>query len=120
MDSIIARGLTFNAHHGVYQEERTRGQRFRVDLEMFLDLQTAGHTDQVQDTIDYAQMFRLVEGIMTTTRFHLLEALAEHIAQNLLQSFRAMQGVEVTVYKPDAPVEGEFDYFAVKIFRLQK
>jgi dihydroneopterin aldolase len=47
---------------------------------------------------------------------NLLEALAERIAQKLLQNF-PLSVVDVTIYKPEAPVEGEFDYFAVKIRR---
>lgn len=120
MDSIIARGLTFKGYHGVYQSERERGQRFRVDLEIFVDLHQAGYSDQVGDTIDYAHVFNLVEEIVTTRCYRLLEALAENIAQTLLRSFPAMAAIEVTVYKPDAPIEGEFEHFAVKIFRSTK
>lgn len=120
MDSIIARGLTFKGHHGVYQSEREQGQRFRVDLEMFLDLRPAGYSDQVGDTIDYAQVFSRVEQIVTTNCYQLLEALAENIAQTLLRSFPSMKAIEVTVYKPDAPIEGEFEHFAVKIYRSPK
>jgi dihydroneopterin aldolase len=52
--------------------------------------------------------------------FNLIEALAEQIAQTLLAAFELIGSLEVTVYKPQAPVKGDFEYFAVKIKRFQK
>ncbi len=120
MDSIIAKGLTFMACHGLNEQERKQAQPFKIDLEMFVNLELAGNTDRIENTIDYAQVFDLVSRVVTTTNFDLIEALAEKIADTLLASFPLMSGVEVTVYKPEAPVPGEFDHFAVKIFRFQK
>ena len=117
MDSIIARGLTFKAFHGLHEQEREKGQDFKVDLEMFVDLTKAGQSDRLEDTIDYARVFSLVEEIVTATRFDLIEALAENVAQSLLSVFPPLQAIEVTVFKPEAPVQGRFDYFAVKILR---
>ena len=120
MDSIIARGLTFQACHGVEAQEKITPQTFKVDLEMFLDLENAGQTDDLQNTVNYDQVFHLVEKIVTEQSYNLIEALAEEIARTLLSAFPILQSVEVTVYKPEAPVQGEFEYFAVKIKRFQK
>lgn len=120
MDSIIARGLTFQACHGAEAWEKKQAQTFLVDVEMFLDLKTAGHTDDLNQTINYAQAYQLVEKKVTTQSFNLIEALAENIAETLLTAFPGLVSVEVTVYKPEAPVAGSFDYFAVKIKRFQK
>jgi len=120
MDSIIARGLTFHACHGVEAQEKTDPQTFKVDLEMYLDLEIAGQTDELSNTIDYGEAYRLVEKVVTETSCNLIEALAENIARNLLLAFPLLTGVEVTVYKPEAPIEAEFEYFAVKITRCRK
>jgi len=120
MDSIIARGMTFQACHGVMEQEKTNPQIFRVDLEMFLDLQTAGKSDHLQNTINYDQVFHLVKKIVIEESFDLIEALAEEIAQALLLAFPLIDNLEVTIYKPEAPVQGNFEYFAVKIKRFQK
>ena len=120
MDSIIARGMTFQACHGVGAEEKNIPQTFQVDLEIYLDLQSAGTSDNLNDTINYDQVFHLVERIVTQENYDLIEALAEQIARTLLTAFHQMQGLEVTVYKPQAPVQGDFEYFAVKIKRFQK
>ena len=120
MDSIIARGLTFQACHGVEPQEKTTPQAFKVDLEMFLDLENSGQTDDLQNTVNYDQAFHLVEQIVTGPSYNLIEALADRIARSLLSAFPILQSVAVTVYKPEAPVQGEFAYFAVKIQRFQK
>ncbi len=120
MDSIIARGMTFQGCHGVLVQEKTTPQTFQVDLEMFLDLQIAGKSDELSRTVNYDQVFHLVERIVSEESYDLIEALAEQIAQNLLSAFPLIARLEVTVYKPQAPVQGNFDYFAVKIERFQK
>ncbi|MDD4801775.1 MAG: dihydroneopterin aldolase [Syntrophomonas sp.] len=120
MDSIIARGMTFRGCHGVMAQEKITPQVFKVDLEMFLDLKNAARQDDLQSTIDYDQVYHLVEKIVEVESFALIETLAEEIAGVLLKTFPQMDSVEVTVFKPEPPVEGEFDYFAVKIKRFQK
>ncbi len=116
MDSIIARGLSFKACHGVLDSEKTCPQPFQVDLELFIDLQGAGQQDDLNLTVDYDQVYHLVQSIVEGPSCNLIEALAEKIAQALLKKYPLL-GVEVTVYKPEAPVKGEFQYFAVKIRR---
>jgi len=120
MDSIIARGLIFQACHGVEAQEKVVPQTFIVDLEMFLDLEKAGRTDDLHNTVNYDQAFHLVEGVVTGPSYDLIEALGDQIARTLLAAFAILKSVEVTVYKPEAPVQGEFAYFAVKIKRFQK
>ncbi len=88
-------------------------------MDLFLDLRAAGLSDDLKDTVSYAEVFEQVRKIVENESYNLLEALAENIAASLLFCF-PLQGVEVTIYKPDAPVKGKFDYFAVKIKRFKK
>ena len=118
MDSIIARGLSFKACHGVLDSEKINPQLFQVDLEMFLNLQAAGQQDDLNLTVDYDQVYHLVQSIIEGPSCNLIETLAGKIAQTLLENF-PLTAVEVTVYKPEAPVKGEFQHFAVKIRREQ-
>lgn len=117
MDKIIARGLSFKGCHGVLAEEKKCPQIFKVDLEMYLDLRPAGQEDNLKLTVDYSQVFAQVKKIVEEESYNLIEALAENIAASLLGRF-PLSGVKVTVYKPQAPVPGEFDYFAVSIERF--
>ena len=119
MDKIMARGLTFTACHGVLATEKVVPQTFKLDLDLFLDLGAAGMSDDLNDTVSYAEVFEQVRKIVENESYNLLEALAENIAAALLCDY-PLQGVEVTIYKPDAPVNGIFDYFAVNIKRFRK
>lgn len=113
----MARGLAFKGCHGVLSAEKTNPQPFRVDLEMYLDLRAAGQQDELSLTVDYAAVFEQVRKIVEEESYNLIEALAENIAASLLYRF-PLAGVKVTVYKPQAPVAGDFEYFAVIIERF--
>ena len=82
MDSIIVRGLNFKACHGVLDSEKTCPQLFQVDLELFLDLQAAGQQDELNLTVDYDQVYQLVQNIVEGPSCNLIETLAEKIAQD--------------------------------------
>jgi dihydroneopterin aldolase len=117
MDKIIACGMTFMGCHGVLPQEKDHPQPFGVDLEMYLDLRPAGQQDDLNLTVNYAQVFAQVQKIVEEESYNLIEALAENIAASLLYRF-PLTGVKVTVYKPQAPVQGKFKYFAVTIERF--
>lgn len=119
MDKIIAKGLAFTACHGVFPEEKVNPQRFRLDLVMYKDLMPAGKNDDLTQTVSYAEVYEVVKEIVEGRCFDLIEALAQHVADEILKLF-PLEAVEVTVYKPDAPVDGAFDYFAVQIHRFKE
>ena len=116
MDKIILEGMEFFAYHGVQPEERTLGQRFILDVELLLDLRPAGITDELDRTVNYAQVFETVQSIVCGRSYRLIEALAEAVAGELLGRFPADQ-VKVRVKKPQAPVPGRFTWLAVEITR---
>lgn len=115
-DRIILQNMTFFGYHGVAPEEQVLGQRFQVDLEATLDLAPAGRTDAVADTMNYQEAFHLVEEIVTTRKFKLIEALAETIAAAVLGRF-AVESVVVRIRKPSVPIAGMLDFSAVEIVR---
>lgn len=119
MDRIMARGLTFSGRHGVLDIEKIEPQTFVVDLDLFLELQPAGISDNLKDTVSYADVYEQVRQIVEEESYDLIEALAENIAAAILMC-HFLTGVEVTVYKPNAPIKGKFDYFAVNIKRFKK
>ena len=57
-DKLILRGLKFHGFHGVKQEERILGQKFLIDIDAWMDLQTAGKSDCLTDTISYTAIYR--------------------------------------------------------------
>lgn len=118
-DKIILKGMQFYGYHGVLPEEKRLGQRFEVDMELVTNLKPAGETDDLSLSVSYAEVFSLVEGVVTGQPFALLEALAETLAQQVLQSFSTVEQVKVRVKKPGAPIPGNFAYMAVEINRAR-
>lgn len=116
MDRIIARGLKFYGHHGVTPEERAAAQPFEVDVTLYRDLRKAGHSDCLEDTVDYSRVFRAVKSIMEEASYSLVEVLAENIAAQLL-TFDMVMRAAVQVKKLQPPIEGEYRYFGVGIDR---
>ncbi len=112
----MARGMRIIGCHGVLPQEKHKPQEFKIDVDVYLNLREAALKDDLSLTVDYAGIFNVVRETAGKKTYNLIEALAEDIAENILANF-PVQAVEVTVYKPSAPVEGSFDYFAVKIKR---
>ncbi len=116
-DILRLKNMRFYAYHGVLPEEKRLGQRFEVDLEVRVDLRKAGLSDRLEDTLDYSQLFRLVQEVVTGERFNLIEALAERIAQKTAESFPVCE-LTVRVRKPNPPSPAHFDGVEVEIHRV--
>ena len=101
MDQIHIRHFQLNVVIGVYPREREVPQPVIVDLALHTDLQAAGRSDQLTDTVDYVALVGRIRKAAVKSRFQLLEALAEHIADLCLREPR-IASVDVTVAKPGA------------------
>lgn len=119
MDKIMMKNLAFYGYHGVMEEEKTLGQKFFIDIEMYSQLSKAGKSDEVEDTIHYGEVYEVIKTIVEECRFKLIEALAENIAETVINKFSKVQEIKVTVRKPEAPVPGIFDYVGVEIRRTR-
>ena len=117
MDKIIMKNLAFFGYHGAMSEENTLGQKFFIDVEMSVALQEAGKSDNVFHTVHYGEAYSVVKAIVEGKSLNLIEAVAEKIAEALLNDFERIDHVKIQLRKPEAPVAGIFDYFAVEIER---
>ena len=109
--------MAFYGYHGVLQEEATLGQKFFVDASLVLDTQIAGIRDDLTASVSYAEVYEVIKDVVENKRFKLLEALAEHITLAVFDKFEKVQGMTLQIKKPEAPVPGIYDYFAVEIKR---
>jgi dihydroneopterin aldolase len=116
-DRIVLHNMVFQGRHGVFQREQREPQPFQVDVELVLNLQPAAVDDDLEKSVDYGAVFDATRQIVESTSFRLLEALAEAIAHELLVDFPAVTEVGVRVRKPEAPIDGVFDYAGVEIWR---
>lgn len=119
MDKIYFQRMAYYGYHGVFPAEAELGQRFYVDLELSLDLSTASYTDDLKDTVNYAEIYTLVKGIVEGERYKLVEALAGRICAQLLTRF-PFEEVKVKVTKPDPPINGHYEAVAIEIVRKRE
>jgi dihydroneopterin aldolase len=115
-DRITLRGISGYGHHGVFDFEREQGQRFVVDVTCWLDLNAAAVKDDLTETIDYGALSAAVVADISGPPLNLIEALALRVAETCLASSR-VDTVEVTVHKPEAPIDAEVADVAVTLTR---
>jgi dihydroneopterin aldolase len=99
----------FYGHHGVMQEEHEVGGRYEVDVGVELDFEEAARHDDLTRTVNYEKVYDFVRTLVTENNFYLIEKLAYRIAQQVLDTYPTVEGVEVTVRKPNPPVGGPCD-----------
>jgi dihydroneopterin aldolase len=99
----------FYGHHGVMQEEHEVGGRYEVDVGVELDFEEAALHDDLTRTVNYEKVYEFVRTLVTENNFYLIEKLAYLIAQKVLETYPNIEGVEVTVRKPNPPVGGPCD-----------
>ncbi|MDH6710446.1 dihydroneopterin aldolase [Kitasatospora sp. MAA19] len=116
LDRITLRGLRARGHHGVFERERVEGQTFVVDLVLYLDTRPAAAGDDLTRTAHYGIVAEEVTAIIAGEPVDLVETLAQRIADQCLKH-DAVEEVEVTVHKPDAPITVPFDDVTVTIHR---
>ena len=119
MDSISLTHIRCYGYTGYLPEERTLGQWFEVDLQLWLDLAIASQTDDINDTLDYRQTVEAIKKLVRAEKFFLIERLAEAIAQIALQSTR-IERVRVRLTKVAAPIPEFGGKVTVEIVREQR
>ena len=117
MAIISLTGLRARGFHGVLPAERAAGQVFLVDLDLEVDITQAAATDDVEATVNYAEVAAVVEALITGTPVNLIETLAVRIADAVLEDFARVREVTVTVNKPQAPIPSDFQNVAVTVTR---
>jgi dihydroneopterin aldolase len=116
MDRILISGIRELGLHGVLPEEQTRPQPFEVNVELAVDLEAAGTSDDLDDTVDYSAVCEAVSRVVASEKYRLLERLATRIAEVCCADPR-VQGVTVEVRKLRPPVRAMLDSVGVRIER---
>ena len=116
-DIIFVKGLLVHARHGVMDHEAEVGQRFVIDLELFIDLSESSRTDKLADTVSYSSVVATATAAFKDTNYYLLERAAGAVADAILATFERVNAIQVTVHKPHAPIPAIFDDVGVIITR---
>ena len=120
MDKMTLSRMQFYGYHGVFPEENKLGQQFYVDLTLYLDLRPAGADDNLELTVNYAHVYETTKRIVEQSKFQLIEALAERIASDLLDTYTKINEISVRVIKPHPPFPIHFDGVSVDIHRKRE
>ena len=116
-DLIEIKGIKSFGYHGVFESENIAGQDFFVDITLELDLTRASISDDVTDTVNYAEVTDLVVEEIIGESVALIEKLAGRIAERIKSSYPQVATVSVTVHKPQAPVSAQVEDISVTISR---
>lgn len=116
-DRITLTGLEVYAHHGVFDFERERGQRFLIDAEIAVDLAPAAAGDALARTVHYGELAEAIAASVGRDPVDLIETVAERVAAVAL-GFAGVQSARITVHKPDAPIDLPFADVSVTVERV--
>ena len=114
LDVIALRGITAEAVHGVLEKEWSAPQTFTVDLLLWVNTDRAALSDDIADTVSYAEIADKAHAILVGPSVRLIETLGHKIADAALEDSR-VRGVEVIVHKPEAPIDVPFTDVSVTI-----
>ena len=116
-DKIIINDMRIFAKHGVFDFEKQNGQEFRIDCVLATDLRCAGVSDDLEKTVNYAEVCELINKITISKSYNLLEALAEKICEEILLTYKSIFSVELTVLKTQAPIDIAHESIGISITR---
>ena len=105
MGKISLEGMEFYSHHGHYDEEQERGNKFVVNLHFETDITKAATTDELSETVSYEQVYNVVKEQMAI-RSKLLENVAQRIVDALKKKFPEIITLELKLSKLNPPVKG--------------
>ncbi|MBM3262141.1 MAG: dihydroneopterin aldolase [candidate division Zixibacteria bacterium] len=115
-DRIRIRQIRVFGHHGVFVDEKTHGQIFEVDVELSVNTRQAGISDALSDTVDYVEVYHIVEHIVSGPSCALMETLAERIAGEIVRVFPVLEAM-IRIRKPQVRMPGPVGVIEVEIRR---
>jgi len=116
LDTITLTGLRAQGYHGVFEDERRDGQEFIIDVTVHLDFAAAARNDALEQTVHYGILATDVVSAVERDPVDLIETVAERVAAVAL-AYNAVQIVQVTIHKPQAPITVPFADVMVGITR---
>ena len=112
-DQIRIRNVTFHGYHGVYEWEQKQGQRFIFSARLFVDMDKAGCSDELTDTVNYGAVLTHLLSFLKNNRFQLLERAVTAALQDTMLAFPLIDEMELELQKPDAPIDADFETVSV-------
>ncbi len=113
MGLIEIEGMEFYAYHGHFELEQVVGNRFRVDIAIKTGCATAAKSDNLDDALDYQQVYYIVKAEMEK-KSHLLEHVGGRILEHIYRKFGAqVKHVKLKISKMNPPMGGKMEKVSV-------
>lgn len=106
--------MSFYSNHWYFEEEKKLGSTFFVDLKIWFDFEKAWENDELENTINYVELYNLIEIEMKQTSY-LIENVAYRILFSIKKSFPEIKYINVKVHKPNAPIWWKIEDLYVEI-----
>jgi dihydroneopterin aldolase len=116
MGILTIKNLVFYGYHGVQDFEKELGGRFEVDVKISYPFSRCASEDTLHKAVDYQAVYGVVKDLVTGRKFHLIETLADHVADALVRQFD-MDEVTVILRKKKVPIDAVLDYVEVEVTR---
>ncbi|MBQ8047509.1 MAG: dihydroneopterin aldolase [Prevotella sp.] len=111
---ILLKGLRFHAFHGVLPQEHAIGNDYTIDLRIGFDATSAAVSDEISDTLNYAEVYQAVKSEMNVCR-NLIEHVAHHICKRLFNQFEPITSIDITLTKHNPPMGANCEGCAVEM-----
>ncbi|MDR0797571.1 MAG: 2-amino-4-hydroxy-6-hydroxymethyldihydropteridine diphosphokinase [Nitrososphaerota archaeon] len=115
MDKILINGLQAWGKHGVFDFEQNHSQPFTVDIELWADLLESFTSDDLQNTINYADIYNIVKSVIETQSFQLIERLTYVLLEKIFLYDKRIQKIKIRVMKNKAPLDGQVNYVGIEL-----
>lgn len=112
---IAVKGMLFYGFHGTMEVERELGQKFLVDVELYMDLERATEEDDPALSVSPQKIYEIAREFVTTHKYYLTETLAFKIAREFLEKFDFIDEALVRVKRPQLLVSGIVDYAEAEV-----
>ena len=116
---ILLRGVHFHAFIGVGEQERSVGNDYILDLRIGYSLANAMESDDVMDTLNYAEVYDLIKNVMQHP-MKLLEAAAGCIVDNLTATYKGIESIDLKLIKLNPPMGADCEGAGVELHLINK
>jgi len=117
VDRISVRGLEVFASHGCIPQEKTLGQKFLINADLYINLKIPAKNDELADSVNYADVCDKIIKWMHEYTCNMIETAADLIARRLLREYPLLTKAVVEIEKPHAPVPFHFDTIIAHVER---
>lgn len=116
---IFLKEIRCYAYHGVAPQENLIGNEYVIDLKLKVDISQASQTDEVADTVSYADVHELIKVEMAVPS-KLLEHVVGRMATKLFEVFPSIEEIELRLSKRNPPMGADIDTAGIEIHCSRK